>query len=199
MPRHQAVMEHSDFDPMAGEFRADPYPTYARLRVECPVAHSERWNGFWALTRFEHVLAASIDPDTFTSSEGVVVPKNPVSGRRPPLHYDPPEHTVYRQALNPPFTKRRVRTLEAKVRAIVNGLLEPVLGHGGADMVGAFTSPLSTLAFLTLLGASDTQADALRELWERHARGQAVCDTFSADRRTPVDTLNSSWMPRPSP
>jgi len=176
-----AMTERCDFDPMAEGFIADPHPTYARLRAECPVAHSGRWHGFWALTRFDDVLAASIDPDTFTSSEGVVVPKNPVSGRRPPLHYDPPEHTVYRQALNPPFTKRRVRTLDGEVRAIVNDLLDPVLDHGGADMVGAFTSPLATLAFLALLGVSGTEGDALREHSERFEAAQIAEDRETAE------------------
>ena len=44
------------FDPHTAEFIADPYPTYERLRAECPVAHSDRYmGGFWLITRYADV------------------------------------------------------------------------------------------------------------------------------------------------
>ena len=77
----------------------DPHAIWARLRSECPVARGARWD-FWALTRYDDIVAASSRPADFTSSQGIVVPKNPVSGRRAPLHFDPPEHPRYRRPLN---------------------------------------------------------------------------------------------------
>ncbi len=38
-----------DFDPLAPEDFDSPHVDYARLRRECPVAHSDAWGGFWAL------------------------------------------------------------------------------------------------------------------------------------------------------
>jgi cytochrome P450 len=67
----------SDFDPLAPEFARDPHAVWARLRSECPVARGARWD-FWALTRYDDVVAASSRPGDFTSSQGIVVPKNPV-------------------------------------------------------------------------------------------------------------------------
>jgi cytochrome P450 len=170
-----------DFDPTAADFRANPHPTFARLRREAPVARCERWGGFFALTRYKDIVRASTDPATFSSAEGVVIPKNPVSGRRPPLHYDPPEHTVYRQALNAAFTKRRAAALEPAVRTIASQLLEPVLEAGRADMVGAFSSPLATLAFLAMLNVSPEQGQALQEHSERFEAAQIAEDAVTAE------------------
>ena len=49
-----------DFDPFSDEYFDDPSEVYRRLRDEAPVFHSERY-GFYALSRFDDVVAASRD------------------------------------------------------------------------------------------------------------------------------------------
>ena len=46
-----------EFDPLSADFFDDPYETYRRLRDEAPCYHSERY-GFWALSRYDDVVAA---------------------------------------------------------------------------------------------------------------------------------------------
>ncbi|MGH3206670.1 MAG: hypothetical protein ACRDNO_02790, partial [Trebonia sp.] len=94
-----------DFDPDDPAGLADPEELYGWLRERCPVAHSTSYGGFWAVTRYRDVQRVMRDPATFTSSKGIVVPRNPASGRRPPLHYDPPEHTAYRKVISPVFRR----------------------------------------------------------------------------------------------
>lgn len=65
----QAVVE---FDPYSDVFFDDPYETYRRLRDEAPVYHSERWD-FYALSRYEDVVAAHRDWETFSSAYGVTL------------------------------------------------------------------------------------------------------------------------------
>src|SRR5690606_37155966 len=101
-----------DFDTLAPETFDSAHEDYARLRRECPVAHSDAWGGFWALMRYEDVKNAASDPRTFITSKQNVLPKVAFTGRRPPLHFDPPEHTPYRRALNPLLTEERVAGLE---------------------------------------------------------------------------------------
>ena len=76
-------MTRPDFDPLDDGFTADPHATWAELRETCPVARGARWD-FWALTRYDDIVSASSRPGVFTSSQGIVVPVNPVSGRRAP-------------------------------------------------------------------------------------------------------------------
>ena len=42
---------------------------YKWMRDEAPVYHSEKW-GFWALSRFEDVRAAALDPETYLQLRG---------------------------------------------------------------------------------------------------------------------------------
>src|SRR5690606_41705326 len=88
-----------DFDPLAPETFDSPYAVYRDLRERCPVAHSQAWNGFWAFMRYEDVIQALQQSDVYITSRQNVVPKLAFTGRRPPLHLDPPEHTPYRRAL----------------------------------------------------------------------------------------------------
>src|ERR1700721_4157916 len=84
-----------EFDPYSDSFFADPYETYRWMRDEAPVYYSERWD-FYALTRYEDVVAAHRDWETFSSSYGVTLdalsmrPK--FKGLNMFILMDPPEH-----------------------------------------------------------------------------------------------------------
>ena len=64
----------ADFDPLTPETISSPYAVYAELRKRCPVAHSDAWNGFWALTRYDDVRNAATDFRTFTTTVQNVIP-----------------------------------------------------------------------------------------------------------------------------
>ena len=136
-----------DFDPLAPETFDSAHEDYARLRRECPVAHSDAWGGFWALMRYEDVKNAASDPRTFITSKQNVVPKVAFTGRRPPLHFDPPEHTPYRRALNPLLTEERVAGLEPVTRRFCAELLEPMIERGRGDVCADFSSYLPVQVF----------------------------------------------------
>jgi cytochrome P450 len=137
----------SDFDPLAPETFESFHAEFAELRRRCPVARSDAYNGFWALTRYDDVVAAVRDPATFTTTVQNVVPKVAFTGRRPPLHLDPPEHTPYRAALNPYFTAEKMARLEPRLREIVGGLLQPLVDAGGGDVCEDFSYRLPGYVF----------------------------------------------------
>ncbi len=156
----------ADFDPLDADFVADPHPTYARLRRECPVAYSSRWD-FWTVTRYADVVHVTANPELFTSAEGITVPPNQVSGRRAPMHFDPPEHTDFRRVMNRPFRDDRVLAFEEPLRHVARHLLEPLLTDPDADYGIGYTSRLATAALGLLLGIDDADVDFLEE----HSRG----------------------------
>ena len=82
---------------------------------------------------------------TFTTTVQNVVPKVAFTGRRPPLHLDPPEHTPYRTALNPYFTAEKMRRLEPRLREIIGGLLEPLVDAGGGRHLRGLQLPAAGL------------------------------------------------------
>ena len=62
-------MSTIDYDPYSDEALANPHPIYRRLRNEAPAYYVERHNA-WALSRFEDIMAVSVDSDRFSSSGG---------------------------------------------------------------------------------------------------------------------------------
>ena len=152
----------SDFDPLAPETVDSPYAIYERLRAEQPVAWSNAWNGFWALTRHADVARAAADYKTFINSVQNVVPKVAFTGRRPPLHLDPPDHTPYRVTLNPLLSEHKVARLEPAIRAICANLLQPMIDAGHGDLCDDFSSRLPVHVFAEWMRIPHEMAEPLR-------------------------------------
>ena len=70
-----------EFDPLSADFFDDPYETYRRLRDEAPCYHSERY-GFWALSRYDDVVVAHRNWQTFTSTKGITLDQLARRGHR---------------------------------------------------------------------------------------------------------------------
>ncbi|MDD9944734.1 MAG: cytochrome P450 [Myxococcales bacterium] len=150
-----------DFDALAPETFDSPYPLYRELRARCPVARSDAWGGFWAFMRYEDVSQAAADAKRFTTTVQNVVPKVAFTGRRPPLHFDPPEHTPYRRALNPLFSSERMQSLEEPILAISQRLLAPLIAQGRGDICLDFSTHLPIQVFALWMNLEDRDAAAL--------------------------------------
>ena len=85
------------YDPYDYTIDADPYPVWRRMRDVAPVYHNER-HDFYALTRYDDVLAGLTDNDTFRSSHGIVIETitEEEMGIRMLIMMDPPAHTQLR-------------------------------------------------------------------------------------------------------
>ncbi|HKU37484.1 MAG TPA: cytochrome P450 [Polyangiales bacterium] len=160
------MTEPEDFDPLDSETLADPHAEYRRLRERCPVAHSERWGGFYLLTRYDDVLALTKQHETWVNSLQNVVPAVTTTGRRPPLHFDPPEHTQWRKALHAPFKLQALAQLEARVREHTVQLLEPMLGRGQGELVGELAGTLPVLNLCAFLNAPTEDAPKIKRMSE---------------------------------
>jgi cytochrome P450 len=136
-----------DFDPTAPETFLSAHQQHAHLRATCPVAHTSAYRGYWALLRYQDIVDALSRHDTFITSVQNVVPKVAFTGRRPPLHFDPPEHTPYRRALNPFFTEAKMRKIEPAVRRITRELLSPLIASHGGEVCSDFTRKLPGYVF----------------------------------------------------
>ncbi len=160
-------MSH-DFDPLAPETFDSPHEDYRRLRATCPVAHSDAWGGFWALLKHADVAAVAADWQTYLTSQQNVVPKVAFTGRRPPLHLDPPEHTPYRRALAPLLSDRRVAALEPVMRRICRDLLAAMVARGGGDVCTDFSSHMPVAVFGHWMNLSELAVDQLAQVGRRY-------------------------------
>ena len=189
----------ADLDHHDPRFVVEPWPVYAEVRRACPVARSERYGGFWLVTRYEDVTAAAKDWQTFTSSVANVtaIPSShPREEPDLPVEIDPPLHTRYRQLVAPVFTRHYVASLKPRVRELAGGLLDRILDAGGGDLVSGLSTPLSvgTLALFMDLPDEDhgRWASWVRRMYDprdqegAHASTReyfAYCDELVASRR----------------
>jgi cytochrome P450 len=152
----------NEYDPTRQETFDSVHEDFADLRARCPVAHSDAFDGFWAVTRYQDVLNILLDPDTYITSVRNVVPGSAATGRRPPLHLNPPEHTPYRRAIDRALSPQRIAAIEPATRRIAADLATALVARGEADLVEHFSSPLPALVFGEWMGLSDKQT---RVLW----------------------------------
>jgi cytochrome P450 len=151
-----------EYDPTAHETFESAHAVFADLRARCPVAHSNAFDGFWAVTRYEDVYDILLQPETFITSVRNVVPGSSTTGRRPPLHLDPPDHTPYRKAIDRALGATRVAGIEQTTRRIARELMRSLVGMREADFIEHFSSPLPAAVFGEWLGLTDVQT---RVLW----------------------------------
>ena len=120
------------YDLFSAEFKADPFPTFAEMRVNAPIyAHRDRsGRTIWYITRYADVIAIMRDT-RFVKDPTRAQPPKPASRtkqqpslqqaiNRNMLFSDPPDHTRLRALVNLAFTPRRVERMADQVqRAIV--------------------------------------------------------------------------------
>lgn len=150
-----------DYDPLAHEDFDTPHRVFAELRKGCPVAHSDAFGGFWIATRYADIKRILDDPLEFTTTVRNVVPGASATGRRPPLHLDPPEHTPYRRAIDRALGQRRLAAIEPVIEGHVGQLLDAYIAAGGGDFVEGFGSPLPALLFADWFHLSEPQTELL--------------------------------------
>jgi cytochrome P450 len=155
-------MESEDYDPTQPESFDSVHEVFAELRERCPVAHSNAFEGFWAITRYQDVLNILLNPDMYITSVRNFVPGSATTRRRPPLHLNPPDHTPYRRAIDRALSASRVASLAPATRRIAGDLARTLVASGEADFVEHFSSPLPAFVFGEWMGLSEQQT---RVLW----------------------------------
>jgi len=144
------VTEHFDHHDVA--FMQDPLDAYAVMRRQCPVAHSDQHDGFWIITAYDDLHEVYFDTDHFSS----FIPTIPNSGhgeRRFPLTMsDPPEHSLYRQIVQPYFTQQKMAEYEPEIRRRVNGLIDAFIERGEADLFWDFSRKLPASVIADIMG-----------------------------------------------
>ena len=78
-----------ELNPFSYAFHADPYPTYRALRRAAPVYRNDALD-FWALSRWDDVLAAALDHETYSSAKGTVLEIDPAMKSQRCLLYTSP-------------------------------------------------------------------------------------------------------------
>ena len=168
-------MADIQFNPMAPDFVADPYPMYHRLRAEDPVHRSPL--GFWVLTRYADVIAMLRDPRLTKEPIAAFVAARFGMAVPPPglglsmLDRDPPDHTRLRGLVSKAFTPRALEALRPGIQQIVNGLLDAVERRGSMDLIEEFAYPLPVRVICEMLGVPVRDHERFKQWGLDIARG----------------------------
>jgi cytochrome P450 len=165
-----------EFDADVVEGFDDAHAQFKQLRSGCPVAHSNDFEGFWVLTRYEDVVRTLADGENFSTAIQNVVPRVATSQRRPPLHLDPPAHTPYRRALAPLFRAERMAHFTPVVRTIVRDLLAPVVARGEGDICLDFSYRLPMFVLSEFFNIPREQAEQVRDVGADYNRALQAKD-----------------------
>src|SRR3984885_5017560 len=141
-----------------GFYAGDPFPHYARLRHEAPLA----WNaqlGYWAVSKPADVVAISRDPEAFCSGKGILTFEIGAEYPSPPtmMHTDPPDHTRYRELVQPGFRPSFMRALEGAIRERTRVLVDRIEPGVPIDIVGELSVPLPLQVISDLLGVPEDE------------------------------------------
>ena len=141
-----------DLDHHSPEFREDPYGKFRELRESgCPVAHSDHYDGFWALTDYASVFEASRDDDLFNSYPSVGVPASGMPFPILPIESDPPQTLELRQVTLRQFSPGSADRAREMAVEMTNAAIDEFIERGECDIVGELTTPLPARLILRLL------------------------------------------------
>ncbi len=154
----------TDFDHLDPEFVDDPYPVWADLRENCPVAHSDRYGGLTVLTRWNEIAEAAHDTELFTSRRGVVsdAPTHLRGAMLPPINFDPPDHTPLRRVMLPFFNPTNTARWEEPIREICGRLLDQLEGRTECDLADEYAKNIPSEITAVMLGVPVEEGDRFR-------------------------------------
>jgi cytochrome P450 len=155
-----------DFDHHSREF-AETWPEMtARMRAVCPVGFSERYGGFWVISRYEDVVGIARDHETFVSSGGISIPEFTFGEPRATtfLDMDPPEQTKWRQLLSRYFGPPAVDRWRPRIQELIDEALDAVIESGRIDLVHDYATRVPALVTMEFVGMPPEEAYPLSDI-----------------------------------
>jgi cytochrome P450 len=167
-----------ELNPFSYAFHDDPYAIYRWLRAAAPVYRNDALE-FWALSRFDDVLAASLDHETYSSAKGTVLEMDPAFIEMVPMiiFMDPPRQTRFRRLVSKAFTPARIAALEPLVRRVARQLLGALAPRRGGDFIAEFAARLPIEVISTMIGVPSADRHLIREWTD---------ESLTRDADTPV-------------
>jgi cytochrome P450 len=177
--------------------------TYKILRDERPIS----WHppvegslmppendGFWAVTRHEHIVEVSTHPELYCSGKGTQfeeVPQDILEPASSFLNMDGERHMILRKLLSSAFTPKQVAKIDAQIQVQAKTIVNELLEVGDCDFVKQVSMRLPMWTIYEMLGLPVE----LREQAAHHADGMVSwADEDVAAGREPGQVLTESLV-----
>jgi cytochrome P450 len=153
----------TDFDHRDARWIEDPYPVWAQLREQCPVARSARFeDGAYFPTRYDVVREIAYDSANFSSRRVIVRERKVPPQPAPPITSDPPEHTAARKVLLPAFAPKMIARLEPRTRAVCRDLLAAIGDAPACDAAADYAQHIPVRLIAHMLGVPEADGELFR-------------------------------------
>jgi len=114
------------------------------------------------ILRYEDVKRAARDWEAFSSDAPFRVPipseEDVRTMRQLPIETDPPDHTDYREIVEPFFRRAKDPRMIGRVEALIHELVSDALGRESIEVVRGFALPLQSRALTYLLNVPEGEA-----------------------------------------
>ena len=157
-------------------FKADPWPTLARLREEAPVSKVRLGRReAWLISRYTDATTALKHPtlakDKLRALGAMGLPRwmpdFVLALSRNMLDLDDPDHRRLRALVQPAFNPRLLERLRARVESLSAELLDEIERRGSTDLIADYAAPIPTTIIAELLGIPAADRHRFRRWTER--------------------------------
>jgi len=144
------------------ELVADPYPVFARMRRECPVAYHPA-SDTWIVASWDDCsVVGAIDPSVLGATTRSAPGLGPAV-----TNADGDLHRWLRAGIDPPLRPKAVQGyIESATRPVAVEYLDRILPQGGAEATGELLERISVRVIGDVLGLHDVDDDT-RQRWFR--------------------------------
>jgi cytochrome P450 len=181
-----------------------PFEWFDELRRDAPVVwHDEPGGnkGFWAVTRYDDLVAVHMDWETYSSERGAVgleeLEPDQLEIRKTMLETDPPRHRELRNVCNKRFSARGVGAYEDFIREVANSVLDRALEREEFDFVSEISRELPIRFLCAIFTVPQDDAPMLIRWGDAMIGNQDP--EFSAAVVDQVDTEAFKYLPFRSP
>jgi cytochrome P450 PksS len=148
----------------SAEFKANPYPFYARLRAEAPVHRVTlpTRETAWLITRYDDVVMVLKDERFVKDTTNALTPEQLAGQRwirkvfkalkRNMLDLDAPDHPRLRALVQKAFTPRLIEQMRERVQRLTDALLDKVGDRSRMDLIRDYALPVPTTIIAEMLG-----------------------------------------------
>jgi len=149
------------FDLYSPDIDADPFPHYEILREQYPCYWSESGK-LWILSRYDDIVRAALDWETFSSSQGNMIDELPGRAGATLGTTDPPRHDRLRALSQAAFLRKNLEHLVAPTLEIAERSLDRICESGAFEFINDFSSRITVGLLLRTLGLPERDHGEIR-------------------------------------
>ena len=149
------------FDLYSPEIDADPFPYYEILREQYPCYWSESGK-LWILSRYDDIVEATRDWETFSSSQGNMIDELPGRAGATLGTTDPPRHDRLRALSQAAFARRNVEQFITPTLEIADRALARICERKHFEFINDFSSQITVGVLFRTMGLPERDHAEIR-------------------------------------